>query len=213
MAKSKQAQSINNVRKAKFTFLDFEGEYYRLVGRPERTGTHVIMGDSKNGKTTFAMLYAKYLSGFDRVAYDSIEEGLCKSIQMAMDRVNMWEVGSRVVLYDKIEIEDLIEKLDQHKSPNIVFIDSIQFAGMTFKDYKRLKLRYPHKLFVYISHVQNGLPDGKVAKRIYRDASVVWRVEGFRAIPTSRYAEDIVTDGDYLEIWKEGAERYWGKLQ
>ena len=136
---------------------------------------------------------------------------MCKTIQMAMDRVNMWEAGSKVVLYDKIEMEDLIKKLDQHKSPNVVFIDSIQFADMTFKDYKMLKRRYPHKLFVYISHVQGGMPEGKVAQRIYRDAAVVWRIEGFRAIPQSRFVEDGVTQ-DYIEIWHEGADKYWGQI-
>lgn len=211
MAKSKQAQSTSNVRTAKFTCLDFQGEYFRAVGQPERTGTHVIIGPSKNGKTTFAMMYAKYLSSFERVAYDSVEEGLCKTIQMAMDRVDMWEVGGRVILYDKLEIEELITKLDQHKSPNIVFIDSIQFADMTFKDYKMLKRRYPHKLFVYISHVNGGQPEGKVAQRIYRDAAVVWRIEGFRAIPQTRFVEDGVTQ-DFIEIWHEGADKYWAKL-
>ena len=127
MAKARQAQSINNVRTAKFTRLDFVGEWFRAVGRPERTGTHIIFGPPKNAKTTFEMMYAKYLSSFERTAINSVEEGLCKTTQMAMDRVNMWEVGSHVVLYDKLEIEDLIKKLDQHKSPNIIFIDSISF--------------------------------------------------------------------------------------
>ncbi len=212
MAKARQAQSINNVRTAKFTCLDFAGEWFRAVGRPERTGTHIIIGPPKNGKTTFEMMYAKYLSSFERTAINSVEEGLCKTTQMAMDRVNMWEVGSHVVLYDKLEIEDLIKKLDQHKSPNIIFIDSIQFADMTFKDYKMLKHRYPNKLFVYVSHVEGGKPEGKVAQRIFKDASVVWHIEGFRAIPQSRFVEDGVTQ-DYIEIWKEGADRYWGKIQ
>lgn len=211
MARVKQAQSTNNVRMAKFICLPFDGDYYQAVGKPERTGTHIILGPSKNGKTTFAMMYAKYLSQFERVAYDSIEEGLCKTIQMAMERVNMWEAGARVVLYDQIEIDELIKKLDQHKSPNIVFIDSIQFADLTFKDYKMLKRRYPHKLFVYISHVQGGMPEGKVAQRIYRDAAVVWRIEGFRAIPQSRFVEQGVTM-QHITIWGEGANRYWGQI-
>ena len=212
MAKSKQAQSTSNVRTAKFTCLPFEGEYFRAVGQPERTGTHVIIGPSKNGKTTFAMMYAKYLSSFERVAYDSVEEGLCKTIQMAMDRVNMWEVGGKVILYDKMEIEDLRAKLKQHKSPNIIFIDSIQFADMTFKDYKTLKREFPNKLFVYISHINSGQPEGKTAQRIFRDASVVWHIEGFRAIPQSRFVEDGVTQ-DPIDIWPEGAAKYWAKLQ
>lgn len=206
---AKRAISTSNVHTAKFTTLPFDGEFFAAVGEPERTGTHIILGPSKNGKTTFAMMYAKYLCRFERVAYDSIEEGLSLTIQMAMDRVNMWEVGSKLILYDKIEIEDLMDALDKHKSPNIVFIDSIQFADMTFKQYKMLKRRYPNKLFVYISHMEGNNPQGKCAQRIYKDAGVIWRVEGFRALPTTRYQASGVT-GESIDIWKEGADKYWG---
>ena len=201
----KRALSVSNVASAKFKTLEFEGEWLRAVGKPELTGAWFIYGPPKNGKTTFAMMAVKYLSNFERCAYDSIEEGLSLSIQLAMERTDMDDVGGRVVLLDKMEISELIPYLKRHKSPNVVVIDSVQFAELTFAQYKRLKETFPGKLFIYVSHVEGRQPDGQVAKRIWRDSNVVFRVEGHRAFPVGRYG-----GGDYIDVWEERAEEYWG---
>ena len=80
---------------------------------------------------------------------------------------------------------------------------------VTFKDYKMLKQRYPNKLFIYISHIDGKEPEGRVAKRIWRDANVVLRVEGYRAFPTSRYE----SKGTPIDISTELANQYWGLEQ
>ena len=92
----KRAYSVQNVLDAKFNELPFEGIWLDAVGRPELTGTQIIYGPPKNGKTSFAMQYAKYLTNFGRVAYNSVEEGL-SLLQMAMGRTNMEEVGTKLV--------------------------------------------------------------------------------------------------------------------
>lgn len=203
----RNAISINNVITAKFETLPFTGIWKDAVGEPELTGSWIIYGPPKNGKTSFAMMLSKYITKHvNRVAYNSVEEGLSLTIQKAMERVNMLEVAKKVLLYDKLDIDDLIEKLDKHKSPDVVIIDSVQFLEMTFKDYKTLKQRYPNKLFIYISHIDGKEPEGRVAKRIWRDANVIFRIEGYRAFPTSRYE----SEGKYIDIYSEGANQYWG---
>lgn len=200
----RRAYSVKNVLDAKFNTLAIDGEWEAAIGSPELTGSWFIYGPPKNGKTSFAMMLAKYLTGFKRVAYDSIEEGLCLTIQLALERTGMDEVGGRFILVDKENIDELTERLKQHKSPDIVFIDSVQFMGLTFAEYKKLKTMFPRKLFVYISHLKGNLPDGTVATRIYRDASVVFRVEGFKAFPVSRYG-----GGEPIVISEEKANDYW----
>ena len=200
-----QALSVNKVLNAKFHLLEMDGEWLSAIGKPELTGSWMIYGAPKNGKTTFAMMLAKNLSRFCRVAYDSVEEGLSQSIQMSMERVGMSEVGGRVVLLDKEPFGELVKRLNKQKSPDVVIIDSVQFMGLTFDEYKRLKTAFPDKLFVYVSHVSGRQPEGQVAKRIWRDANVYFRIEGHRAFHVSRYG-----GGNPIDVWKERAEEYWG---
>lgn len=200
-----RAYSINNVIDAKFKKLPFTGDWLTTIGEPEPTGSWIIYGAPKNGKTTFAMQLAKYISNFMRVAYDSVEEGLSLTIQRAMERTQMMDAGRRVILLDKETLPELEERLDRRRSPGVIIIDSVQFLEMKFSEYKRLKEKYPHKLFIYISHVEGKQPEGNTAKRIWRDANVIFRVEGFRAFVTSRYG-----GGSYLTISEEKASEYWG---
>lgn len=153
------------------------------------------------------MQLAKYLTKFGRVAYNSVEEGLSQSIQEAYNRVEMKEVASRIILLNKETVPELIKRLDRPKSPAIIFIDTVQFWDLKFSEYKELKNRYPNKLFIYISHQDGRNPDGNVAKRIWRDANVIFEVEGFKAFVTGRYGGD--PDAEII-INEERATRYWG---
>ena len=200
-----RAHSVQNIINAKFEALEFTGHWLAAVGKPEPSGSWFVYGPPKNGKTTFAMMLAKYLASFRRVAYNSIEEGVSRSIQLAMKRVKMIEAGGRVVLLDKEGIEELTARLDKHKSPEVIVIDSVQFAELTFAEYKMLKERYPNKLFIYVSHVDGRVPEGRVAKRIWRDANIAFRVEGFKAFPIGRYG-----GGTPVVVSEERAREYWG---
>jgi len=89
----KRALTARNVLTTKFNTLGFDGVWRDAVGDPPRTGSWIIYGDTKNGKTTFAMMLSKYLTAFGRVAYNSVEEGNSRTIQMAVDRGGLLEAG------------------------------------------------------------------------------------------------------------------------
>lgn len=201
----KRAWSVADVYAAKFDELDFDGDWLMAIGKPERTGAWIVYGPPKNGKTTFSMMLAKYLSQFGRVYYNSVEEGLSKSITMAYERVGMIEVGGKVIL-EQESYEEMFFRLKKHKSPDIVFVDSVQFMEMKFKEYKELKASFPSKIFVFVSHINGRYPEGTVAMKIYRDANVVCRVEGRRAFIESRYEGDgfIDIDADYANTYWQG---------
>ena len=200
----KRAYSIRNVLDAKFKTLDFEGEWRDAVGCPELGGSWMIYGQPKNGKTSLAMKLAKYLTRFCRVAYDSVEEGLSLSVQNCVQRTFGGEVSRKFLLLDKENVEELTERLSRRCSPDVVVIDSVQFLGLRWDEYKALTERFPHKLFIFVSHVDGNQPEGRVAKKIWRDTNVYIRVEGFRGFPVGRYM-----GGQPIDVDSVQAAKYW----
>lgn len=201
-----RAYSVNNIIDAKFNVMDFTGEWLAACGKPEVSGTFFIYGPPKNGKTSFAMKLSKYLTNFGRVMYHPVEEKLSLSLKAQIERVGMIDVKTRFVCTSGYEIvTELAERLSRHKSPDIVVIDSIQFWGITWDEYKQLKKQFPNKVFIYISHIEGRQPEGNTARRIWRDANIAFRVEGFRAFPVGRYG-----GGETIDINKQMANDYWG---
>lgn len=200
-----RAYSVKNVLDAKFKVLPFEGKWKEAVGCPEFCGTWFVFGPIKNGKTSGTLQLCKYLAKFGRVLYNSVEEGLSLSIQEAYKREEMIDVSRRVMLVGKESVDDIIRRLEKHCSPDVVVIDTIQFWELSFKDYKRLKLQFPNKLFIYISHVEGSQPDGLTARKIWRDANVAMRIEGFKIFPVGRYG-----GGEPITINERLANEYWG---
>lgn len=200
-----RAWSPTDIERAKFKELEFEGEWLREIGKPEITGSWIIMGPPKNGKTSFAMMVAKYLTNFGRVYYNSIEEGFSKTIQLAFKRVDMSETKGKLILAQE-NFNQMYTRLSRHKSPDIVIIDSLQFMELEFSEYKKLKVDFANKIFIFISHVDGRKPEGKTAQRIWRDANVIARVEGRRAFIESRFEPDGV---GYIDIDAEFANNYW----
>ena len=201
----KRAYSVRNVLDAKFRTLEFEGKWKDAIGCPELTGSWFIYGPPKNGKTSFAMQLAKYLSRFRRVGYNSVEEGMSLSIKLSMKRVGMGDVGGRLILVKK-EFDELTTFLKQPKSPDVVVIDSVQFMEMKFSEYKILKSMFPNKLIIYVSHVTGEIPDGHAARKIWRDSNVTFRIKAFKAFPISRYG-----GGEPVVISEEKVGEYWGE--
>lgn len=204
MGELKRAYSVDDLYKMKFKTLPFEGEWLGLIGEPELTGCWIIYGDSGNGKTTFNLQLAKYLTNFGKVAYDTIEEGAKATFQRAFTKVNMKPCKGKLIVLNKEGYDELITRLDKPKSPNIIIIDSVQYFDADKRKIKAMINRYPNKLFIFISHVEGKKPYGTTARAVEYDADVKIRVEGFKAFPISRYGGT----EPYI-IWKEGADDYW----
>ncbi len=201
----KRALSVADIAAYKPKELAFEGGWYNSIGAPELTGSWLIWGNSANGKTRFALQLAKYLSTFGRVAYNSLEEGLSKSMQTAILDVGMQDVARRFVLLNNESIDHLRKRLQRRQSPDIIFIDSLQYTGLTYNEYKGLRDEFRKKLFIFISHADGREPKGQVAKAVRYDAFVKIYIEGFKAFPQSRYGGG----ADYV-IWEKGAREFWG---
>lgn len=202
----KRAISVNDMLTKKFTDMQFEADWEESFGHPETSGVWLIWGASGNGKTSFALQLAAYLSQFGRVAYNSLEEGPGKSLQLAIRRNNVADTAGLVFLSE--DMTELRARLERHKSPQIIITDSFQYTGLTKGEYKQLKRDYPAKLFIFISHSEGSQPEGRAAKFVKYDADVKIHIEGYKAFVVSRYG-----GGAPYTIWQKGAEKYWNDLK
>lgn len=191
----------------KYETMAFDGAWRDAFGTPERRGVWIIWGNSGNGKTSFALQLAKYLCRFGRVAYDSLEEGACLTMQEAMRRENMMEVNKKFLLIDNENMEELGIRLSRQKSPDIVVIDSFQYTQMNYRQYIAFKERHKRKLLIFISHADGKLPNGRAAKSLMYDASLKIYIEGFRAFSKGRFIGPV----GHIDIVPDKARTYWGE--
>lgn len=207
----KRAISNKNVLTAKFEVAEFDGEFLASFGKPELRGAWLIYGGSGCGKTTFVMKVCKYLTRFRRVAYNSLEQGLSLSLQKAWERVDMGEVGHRIILLNKEQLDELSCRLRKKQSPDVIVIDSLHYLyRFNELQYRNLRDEFPNKLFIFVSHEKGGMPKGTMAQNIRYDSDIKIRVEGYKAFVTTRYeVAELGEGGADFVIWDDGANKYW----
>ena len=201
-----RALTVKEVLNKKRQTFPFEREWADAFGQPERTGVWFIWGRSGNGKTSFVMQLIAELCKYDRVAFDSMEEGDSLSMRQKLVRHGLSKVGSRFHLLNAEPMTELKERLARRKSYNIIVIDSFQYTQMSYRDYIQFKEQNKDKLIVFISHAKGSLPRGSAAEGVMYDATLKIWVEGFKAFSKGRF---IGQTGEFT-IWDEGAARYWG---
>lgn len=200
--------SVADIEKKHFKTLPFEGDWKDLIGTPEVAGCWIIWGLSGNGKTRFALQLAKYMATFQRVYYNTLEEGMKLSFKNALNANNMKSVGNRFG-YHKENLYQMRKRLEQKRSPNIIIIDSLQYLNPTREEVKHLLDDFPNKLFIFISHAQGLQPKGEIADEVRYHSDVKIRVHQFLASPaeTTRY-------GGFkpMIIWEQGYRDATAKL-
>ena len=92
--KLKRAYSPGEVLNMKIPRYEFTGDWQASIGNPAKSGVWIIWGASGNGKSSFVMQLAKYLCGFGRVIYDSLEESTGLSFQMSLKRLRWMRCAS-----------------------------------------------------------------------------------------------------------------------
>ena len=204
----KQALSVSQLLAQEKETLQLSPEWAEAFGEPEAVGTWLVWGNSGNGKTSFALLLAKELCRHGVVLYNSLEEGVSLSMMNAVERCGLAEVNRRVRFVSE-DMDVLLERLQKRRSPRMVIIDSFQYTQMNYRQYLKFKEALPKHLLVFISHADGNLPASRSAKSVMYDASLKVWIEGYRAHSKGRF----IGERGYLNIWDEGAKRYWGNEQ
>ncbi len=171
-----------DAERAKFKEFPFEGEWLRHLGTPERAKSILIYGGSGHGKTTYALQLMKYMCGFEKVFYNSVEEGLRASFVRSLELNNLKLVKGKYVFQSEF-YDDMVKRLDRKRQPKIVFVDSVQYCFRGKRDihYWELTEKFNDTLFVFISQMSKGCPKGAIADAIMWDAQAVIKVQDFKA--------------------------------
>lgn len=202
----KKALSMVDLMRKNREVYAFEGALQEAFGQPEQNGVWFIWGRSGNGKTSFVLQLCKELTRYGKVAYDSLEEGDSLTMQNALMRVGMGDVGRRFILLNE-SLKELDTRLKRRRSPDIVVVDSFQYAHIDLKQYEEFIDQHKNKLIIFVSQAEGLKPWGRTAQSAMYSASLKIWVEGYRAISKGRYRGNL----GYYTIWAERAEEYWGE--
>lgn len=201
MARTLSAKQVLTI---KFDTIRLGGGWDECVGEIETTGIWFIWGNSGNGKTSAVVSLCKELSAFGKVLYNSREEGVSLTMQNTLRRYCMGELGSRFQLAN-MSLQELDEKISQQRSPKFVVLDSFQFMGLTYKDFRAFCEKHKNKMLIFVSRTRGRQPEGRAAISAMYDASCKIWVEGYKAFSKGRF---VGTTGE-MTIWDEGAKKYW----
>jgi hypothetical protein len=179
--------SITDFLERTFDTLPFDGAWLDTFGEPERNFRMIVYGKPGNGKTEFCIQFAKYLSRFKKVYYNSFEQGISKTLQDALKRNKMHEVKGKIFFGDKEDFDMMMERLGGKNAPQIIFIDSRDYLGLTHQQYKLMVKAHPRKAFIIICWESCGKPKGEHAKAIEFMADIKVAVREFVAFPRSRF--------------------------
>ena len=201
MARTLSAKQVLTI---KFDTIRLGGGWDECVGEIETTGIWFIWGNSGNGKTSAVVSLCKELSAFGKVLYNSREEGVSLTMQNTLRRYGMGDLGSRFQLAN-MSLQELDEKISQQRSPKFVVLDSFQFMGLTYKDFRAFCEKHKNKMLIFVSRTRGRQPEGRAAISAMYDASCKIWVEGYKAFSKGRF---VGTTGE-MTIWDEGAKKYW----
>jgi hypothetical protein len=185
----------------------------RIFGDLVRNFIMIIWAQSASGKSSFVYQLVAVLMSYGNVLYVSLEEGTEMSAQLkALRHLNTDSHSGKIFFADhEMNYEHLVIHLKKKKSPQFIVIDSLQYFDMSYTKYKELKVLFPKKAFIFISHAKGKNPDTKTGIQIRFDAGIKVRIEGFVAFTMCRYGGEmphVIYEGENAQ---KGAWGYWGK--
>lgn len=182
-----RAIGVSELINRKFDVFEFDGPWKSSFGYPEKNFSAIVYGASGNGKTDFCIKFAKYLTQFGRVYYNSFEEGISKTLQDAVIRNKLEEVAGKIVFGNRETFKEMMARLKKRNSPKIVFVDSRDFINLTTAQYKQMRKAFPKKAFIIVCWESNGKPKSEHGKAIEYMVDIKIRVANFKARPRCRF--------------------------
>jgi len=136
---------------------NFKGKWYDFIGHPSIDFHCTIHGKPGEGKSTFAIQFAKYLAdNFGKVIYISGEEGFSMTLKDKF--VNNKAQSQYLYIADLRTYDDIIKEIKPDEY-NFIFIDSLDNMRIGIKEFKELRKIYKGSALITISQ---STKDGKM---------------------------------------------------
>lgn len=178
--------SAKELSEKQFNLIQLKGIWAEFIGQPEFGFSLSIYGLPGQGKSTFAILLAKYLTeNHGKVLFNSSEEKHSKTLQNKLLRLNA--VNDLILISSNSTAAELREQIKNRPSP-FVIIDSVDHMKASAEDIENLKKEFSKVSFILI---HQSTKDGKQkgSNEFTHNADIVVRVENGKAITEkNRYA-------------------------
>jgi RecA/RadA recombinase len=198
--------SVSNIYAMVHELFAFDGEWREVLGAPQTNGIWVIYGREKNGKTTFSLQLAHYLSAHKRTLYVSAEEGISTNFVETCRRAGIDATCRELQFLPYTDLNELKQIILKRRAPQIIFLDNATVYEEEFKNggFRNFLKRHKDVLVVLIAHEERAEPYTAAAKLAKKLAQVIIRVEGLNAHVSGR------VPGGKLTINPFNAEIYEG---
>jgi len=128
------------------------GSEYEFIGEPESNFYMVVHGQPGNGKSTWALNFAHYLSNnFGKVLYNSSEEGFSKSLQNKSK-----DMRSDYLFFSNLRTFDDLKKEIEKGRYRFIFIDSINDMKISPEELQQLRNKNKKSGFVGVLQATKG---------------------------------------------------------
>jgi hypothetical protein len=129
------------VAKAHFDRLPFTGKWKKFIGEPDEPFAIMIYGRPGQGKSSLAILFAKYLAeNFGKVLYVGKEEGVSGTLQEKINRFN----ASDPNLFFTSQLPQSITGF------KYIFLDSVNALGLSSDQLSKLYDKNPTRSFISV---------------------------------------------------------------
>ncbi len=178
---SEKIKTSMEVRDMKFKALGFQGQWQDFLGLPALDFAMVIHGLPGQGKSTFSLLFARYLAeNFGKVIYITAEEGFSKTMQ---DKLTLSKaIHHDLHIADLRSMQDIITEVKTN-AYNFIFIDSLNKLHIEIEGLRELRKRYLGAALITVSQ---STKDGKLrgSLEIVHDCDIAIEVKEGIALTT-----------------------------
>lgn len=198
LQKNKDIISTDDLLKKEYEIYEFDEDFEKVLGHPEKNSYIMIHGSAGSGKSTFSVRFASYFNKFGNTCYFSLEEGSSLAFQNKVKR-NQINGGFDISLErNPNKIQKMTETYD------LCIIDSVNNASFSPVDvHNIIKHRANTKtLFILIfQDTKNSVYKGDSSYAHNADIVLV-ATNGLISVEKNRFKLDKVKDQTY-KVYEE----------